>query len=216
MAFIPLKLGLMRQTTVVRGISSDQQEIFKWETRHWSSSVITIPLKQFTNKTVNLVWKYRNGYRIVGFKASMCQIKGGYWKPFTKYQNCYHMWWSVNMIYKMFDNISIAEIAWYQIRWEDEYVWPRLFSLWNMIHHNCKTKEKKTNLFLSRMLEDELTMNSYFSLGLLIFFIDRTTWMNEWMAYRKSNRLAQKWLWPFESTIHWYKISSSSRFYGWE
>jgi hypothetical protein len=52
------------------------------------TEVLTIifPLKQFANKTVNLVLEYR----ILGFKASMCQIKG-YWKPFTKYKNCYHM-----------------------------------------------------------------------------------------------------------------------------
>jgi hypothetical protein len=53
------------------------------------------------------VWEYGTS----DFKASMWQREGGYWEPITKYQNCYHMWCSANMVYKPFDNISFAEIA---------------------------------------------------------------------------------------------------------
>lgn len=75
-----------------------------------------IPLKQFTTKTANLGREYRNGYSILGFKASMWQREGGHWELITKYQNCYDTWSSVNVVYKLFDNISIAEIAWCQLR----------------------------------------------------------------------------------------------------
>jgi hypothetical protein len=42
--------------------------------------------------------------------------EGGHWEPITKYQNSYDMWSPVNMVYKQFDNISIAEIAWCHLR----------------------------------------------------------------------------------------------------